>query len=267
MSIVTIASLLEFFPFREFSEEVEATAIDEIPGVVVQCDVSNSGTVTRGAGLITEVDDQIGVNDALDSTSAGRWPTDETSSLNGLDAAGFHASPNHNIIQHDTSSGEMDDIFATGGFWAGAVEIFAASGTFSSMFSGFGGTLIAGRATDVAGRPLYFKVRFTGVDASWQTAANSFENDTPSIILIEYDGSDIANDPTITINDTEYTIGSGLTQLTNPTGTIEFHNVRAWGGIVSIFQGLIGEEIQGNKPLSAFNKDFLLTHLRDQWLP
>ncbi len=253
------------YSVRRTDADIIATTVAEIPGVISHVDVSNTGSVTLSGPDIDVVADLIGSND-IDSTFGGTPPVWGDDVLNGLDAAIF-TTAGKEIIRHFNISNSLDNIWDGGGFIAYALEMKSTTGAFG-LWAEHDSHSFSVRGTDTTGRPFEFQFQWTGDDGTWKTAADSLPNDVPSILLLEYNTSSASNQPVVTINATEYTVGSGLTELETPTGTRLESLVHFWGhDTVNAADVNIGEEIIGGAPLSAANKAFLLTYLRDKWLP
>ena len=69
----------------------------------------------------------------------------------------------------------------------------------------------------------YVKLRiladFSGDNGVWVTDNAIIKLDEESLIEITYDSDNVANNPVLTVNGVNYTVGSGLTESTTPTGT------------------------------------------------
>lgn len=60
---------------------------------------------------------------------------------------------------------------------------------------------------------------FSGTTGVWDTTATQVTIGTPTMVSVTYDADDTGNNPTIYINSTALTVGSGLTESSTPAGT------------------------------------------------
>jgi len=64
-----------------------------------------------------------------------------------------------------------------------------------------------------------FTYIFTGDNGVWTTTATQITIGTAAMVTVTYDADAASNNPTMYINTTALTVGSGLTETTTPTGT------------------------------------------------
>lgn len=254
------------------AEDETATEIGDVPGIIAHWDFDNAATITLNGGDIARCDDQITTPELHDlhQSTPSRQPTLSVAGLNGLDAASY-TNGNGEEIASDNASGGLDN-FWDGGGWAIFSYEFDPAGTtnFANLFS-FANVALAIRGEGASGK-LELQTSWSGDPGRWQTAAGSSVENASTVVLIEYNSDDPSNNPTVNIDGTDYTIGSGLTENVGPpTGTINDSSgesiVKDGVSTANLGTHLTGELALGAGTLSSGNRDFLLNTFASKWVP
>ena len=151
----------------------------------------------------------------------------------------------------------LDNIFDDGGtiiFWVNVSSDGEGDSGFICVKTAFWSLSTASEAS--AKVKISFSRVFSLTAGVWATTATEVTIGIPTMVAVTYNNSDVGNNPTIYINDSIKTVGSGLTETSTPDGnrTDDAAADIVLGGFGNgsfSYDGKIGEALFYNRPLSA----------------
>jgi len=113
----------------------------------------------------------------------------------------------------------IDNVFSGGGALEAWVLATSDGGTSLGRIADKNAWFLLVQSETAGFVKLFFRKGFDGTNGDWKTTDIVMPLNTPVHLIVSYDDSSVANNPTFFINGTEYTVGSGLDEIQTPVGT------------------------------------------------
>jgi hypothetical protein len=199
--------------------------------------LKNTANPADGTGITTWSDLSDNANNATESSNP---PLFKTNIANGEPMLLFNGFNSRLDVAEDAS---LNDLFAAGGsFTCAILPASDGEGSLGRVFSQSGGNCYLDLKDESGGAcKLRLVMTFDSNEGAWSTSNLDIDINAVNIIHIEYDNSDVANDPIFYINSTSPTT---LNEDSTPVGTATSPSSIAIGNAAvsnKTFDGYIGD--------------------------
>lgn len=243
----------------------------DLPDLIIWLDAADVDTITETGGSVEQWDDKSGENNNATQSVGTAQPITDLKTINGINAISFDIV-NDRLELPDISI--FDNFLSTGG------TITLVSQSYSLGESDVGRFLdkaFKWRINKISAGTgaLGLNVKFSGVDANFQTADGSFPvpipgtpsaPSDPTILTIKYDGSNLTQPADFFVNGSLQTLSSS----TLPTGIMEVDNqgpLRIGGRHIAdrSVDADLGEIILCDREINTSERTKLENYLSNKW--